>query len=111
MSVHGEKAALNSVLPSVRLSAVLLMSLMILTMIFSLLPILFTSVSAVSLGIIPAVRVPTAVSVCFSVRSSVSPALFSLLLLSPVEFPQILSVRLYKTVGRAADKIGSVRFL
>ena len=89
------------------------MSLMILilTMIFSLLPILFTSVSTVSLGIIPAVRVPTAAYVSFSVRSAVSPALFSLLLLAFVEFSQILSVRLYKTVGRAADKIGSVRFL
>ena len=87
------------------------MSLMILTMIFSLLPILFTSVSAVSLGIIPAVSVPTAASVSFSVRSAVSPALFSLLLLSLVEFSQILSVRLYKTVGRTADKIGSVCFL
>ena len=80
-------------------------------MIFFLSPILFTSVSAVSLGIIPAVRVPTAASVSFSVRSAVSPALFSLLLLSLVEFSQILSIRLYKTVGRAADKIGAVRFL
>lgn len=85
--------------------------ILILTMIFFLSPILFTSVSTVSLGIIPAVSVPTAASVSFSVRSAVSPALFSLLLLALVEFPQILSVRLYKTVGSVADKIGSVRFL
>ena len=87
------------------------MSLMILilTMIFSLLPILFTSVSAVSLGIIPAASVPTAVSVSFYVRSAMSPDLFSLLLHAFVEFAQILCVRLYKTVGRVADKIGAVR--